>query len=194
MGVTRTQALRLASDEFVTKIDPSKVVTLLETASERKLPIMVFVGNRGIIPNPYRRSKQSVVVQYLDQCNGSLTSSYLKTPKMPEHGWLRYFNIIEHLYKLKQDILDTENIPVSVGIAPTKTLAKIANRIAKKSPKKFNGLFILEKPEDIEKALKWLNIEDVWGIGRRLGARMKDAGIYKAYDCLNKPNNDTKSK
>ncbi|HFK5562685.1 TPA: hemin-degrading factor [Elizabethkingia anophelis] len=48
-GVTRTQALCLASDEFVTKIDPSKVVTLLETASERKLPIMVFVGNRGII-------------------------------------------------------------------------------------------------------------------------------------------------
>lgn len=99
----------------------------------------------------------------------------------------RYINIIEHCIKLKQDVLDTEGIPVSVGIAPTKTLAKIANRIAKKNPEKFNGLFILEKPENIEKALKWLNIEDVWGIGRRLGARMKDAGIYKAYDLLSKP-------
>ena len=48
-GVSRTQALRLASDEFVKKIDPKKVVTLLETAAERHLPIMVFVGNRGII-------------------------------------------------------------------------------------------------------------------------------------------------
>ncbi|XJR85153.1 hypothetical protein ACH34I_15355 [Elizabethkingia anophelis] len=77
----------------------------------------------------------------------------------------RYINIIEHCIKLKQDVLDKEGIPVSVGIAPTKTLAKIANRIAKKNPEKFNGLFILEKPENIEKALKWLNIEDVWGIG-----------------------------
>ncbi|WP_407481990.1 hemin-degrading factor [Elizabethkingia meningoseptica] len=48
-GVSRTQALRLASDEFVKKIDPKKVVMLLETAAERHLPIMVFVGNRGII-------------------------------------------------------------------------------------------------------------------------------------------------
>ncbi len=53
----------------------------------------------------------------------------------------RYINIIEHCIKLKQDVLDKEGIPVSVGIAPTKTLAKIANRIAKKNPEKFNGLF-----------------------------------------------------
>ncbi|OPB84730.1 Y-family DNA polymerase [Elizabethkingia ursingii] len=99
----------------------------------------------------------------------------------------KYINIADHCIKLKQDVMDTEGITVSVGIAPTKTLAKLANRIAKKNPAKFEGLFILEKPEDIEKALKWLNIEDVWGIGRRLGTRMKDAGIYKAYDLLSKP-------
>ncbi len=48
-GVTRTQALRLASSEFVTKVDNVKVVNLLEMASEKQIPIMVFVGNRGII-------------------------------------------------------------------------------------------------------------------------------------------------
>ncbi|WP_312322270.1 ChuX/HutX family heme-like substrate-binding protein [Soonwooa sp.] len=48
-GVSRTQALRLASPEFVTKLEISAVETLLNKASEEKLPIMVFVGNRGII-------------------------------------------------------------------------------------------------------------------------------------------------
>ncbi|SKB62102.1 putative hemin transport protein [Soonwooa buanensis] len=48
-GVSRTQALRLASPEFVTKLETSAVETLLNKASDEKLPIMVFVGNRGII-------------------------------------------------------------------------------------------------------------------------------------------------
>lgn len=48
-GVSRTQALRLAPEGYAKKIDSSKVVNVLEDASEKRLPIMVFVGNRGII-------------------------------------------------------------------------------------------------------------------------------------------------
>lgn len=48
-GVSRTQALRLAPEGFTQKIDNSKVVNILEEASEKNTPIMVFVGNRGII-------------------------------------------------------------------------------------------------------------------------------------------------
>ncbi|MGL6039166.1 MAG: hemin-degrading factor [Soonwooa sp.] len=48
-GVSRTQALRLASSEFVTKLKTSAVEIVLNKASEEKLPVMVFVGNRGII-------------------------------------------------------------------------------------------------------------------------------------------------
>ena len=48
-GVSRTQALRLAPEGFAKKIDSSKVVNVLEDASEKQLPIMIFVGNRGII-------------------------------------------------------------------------------------------------------------------------------------------------
>lgn len=48
-GVSRTQALRLAPEGHAEKIDNSKVVNLLEDASEKHVPIMVFVGNRGII-------------------------------------------------------------------------------------------------------------------------------------------------
>jgi len=48
-GVSRTQALRLAPEGFAKKIDNAKVVNVLEDASEKGLPIMIFVGNRGII-------------------------------------------------------------------------------------------------------------------------------------------------
>ena len=48
-GVTRTQALRLAPTGYATKIENSKVVNVLEDASEKRLPIMIFVGNRGLI-------------------------------------------------------------------------------------------------------------------------------------------------
>ncbi|MBV8325417.1 ChuX/HutX family heme-like substrate-binding protein [Chryseobacterium sp.] len=48
-GVSRTQALRLAPEGFAQKIDNAKVVNILEDASEKNTPIMVFVGNRGII-------------------------------------------------------------------------------------------------------------------------------------------------
>ncbi len=48
-GVSRTQALRLAPEGFTKKIDNAKVVNVLEDASEKQLPIMIFVGNRGII-------------------------------------------------------------------------------------------------------------------------------------------------
>lgn len=99
----------------------------------------------------------------------------------------RYVNIQDYCTKIKDEIKEKANIPVSIGIAPTKTLCKIANRIVKKDPERFNGVFILDTPEKIEIALKWLNIGDVWGIGRRLAAKMHDNGVYKAWDLLQKP-------
>ena len=102
------------------------------------------------------------------------------------HGF-KYFNLEEYSQNIKDLILQKTKIPVSIGIAPTKTLAKVANRIAKKYPEKFQGGCTLDTPEKIEKALQWLEIGDVWGIGRRLGNKMKDAGVYKAADLLKKP-------
>ena len=102
------------------------------------------------------------------------------------HGF-KYFNLEEYSQNIKDLILQKTKIPVSIGIAPTKTLAKVANRIAKKYPEKFQGVCTRDTPEKIEKALQWLEIGDVWGIGRRLGNKMKDAGVYKAADLLKKP-------
>ncbi|AKK72729.1 SOS mutagenesis and repair protein UmuC [Chryseobacterium sp. P1-3] len=99
----------------------------------------------------------------------------------------KYIDIHEYCLKIKTEIYEKESIPVSIGIAPTKTLCKVANRIVKDFPENFNGVYLLDTPEKIEKALKWLPIEAVWGIGRRLAAKMHDNGVYKAWDLLQKP-------
>jgi len=77
------------------------------------------------------------------------------------------------------------SIPVSVGIAPTKTLAKIASKLCKKYPKLEGGCF-LHRPEDIEKVLRQFPVEDVWGIGRRSARKLGPMGIRTAWDftCL----------
>ncbi|MBR5821345.1 MAG: Y-family DNA polymerase [Alistipes sp.] len=72
-------------------------------------------------------------------------------------------------------------IPISVGVAPTKTLAKIAAELCKSYPKLRGGCYMHRK-EDIEKVLRKTPIEDVWGIGRRTTPRLKERGILTAYD------------
>ncbi|KPE51662.1 Y-family DNA polymerase [Chryseobacterium indologenes] len=99
----------------------------------------------------------------------------------------KYVNLYDYCLKIKNEINEKVRIPVSIGIAPTKTLCKVANRIVKKYTDQFEGVYILDTPEKIEKALKWLPIGDVWGIGRRLSAKMHDNGVYKAWDLLQKP-------
>lgn len=72
-------------------------------------------------------------------------------------------------------------IPVSVGVAPTKTLAKIAAQLCKSYPKLRGGCY-MHRQADIEKVLRRFPIEDVWGIGRRSAPRLKAQGITTAYD------------
>ena len=72
-------------------------------------------------------------------------------------------------------------IPVSVGIAPTKTLAKIASKLCKKYPKLRGGCY-MHRPQDIEKVLRKFPVEDVWGIGRRSATKLHARLVRTAYD------------
>jgi DNA polymerase V len=96
--------------------------------------------------------------------------------------------------EIRKKILKWTGIPVSVGIAPTKALAKVANRISKKFDKKTNGVYIIDSKEKKEKALKWLKIEDVWGIGYRHSERLKNHNINKAYDFTKLPDSWVRKK
>ena len=84
--------------------------------------------------------------------------------------------------KMRKQVLQWTGIPVSVGIAPTKALAKAANRIAKRFAERTGGSYVIDTEDKRIKALKWLDIEDVWGIGRRNAKKLKSIGVNKAYD------------
>ena len=84
-------------------------------------------------------------------------------------------------------------IPVSIGFAPTRTLAKIANHIAKKDHRITDGVYWLVRPEAIDIILRRTAIEDVWGIGRRLAASLKSKGIITAADFVKMPSSLVRS-
>ena len=89
-----------------------------------------------------------------------------------------------HQYGLdvQKKLIKWLSIPTGIGFAPTKALAKLANRIAKKFPERTNGVYVIDTEDKRIKALKWTKIEDVWGIGYRLTKKMQSQQILTAYD------------
>ena len=83
-----------------------------------------------------------------------------------------------HMKTMRQAIRQWTGIPVSVGIAPTKTLAKLANRIAKKYTS--DGVYMMQDPALMTRILGDIEIEDIWGISKRWGARLRQLGIGTA--------------
>lgn len=83
--------------------------------------------------------------------------------------------------ELCRKVLKCTGLPVSLGIAPTKTLAKMASKFAKKYPG-YNKCCLIGNDEQREKALRLFPIGDVWGIGRRITRTLEYFGISTAYD------------
>ena len=84
---------------------------------------------------------------------------------------------------IRRTIKQWVGIPISVGVSSTKTLSKIANNLAKKN-KEYEGVCILKSWFHINEALKLTPIEDVWGIGARLSAFLKEYNINTAYNFI----------
>lgn len=86
------------------------------------------------------------------------------------------------LANIGQSIVDTclteADIPVTVGFAPTKTLAKVATELGKKNDQR---VWIMNDTDEINSALENISVGDIWGIGRRLARRLYDEGIYNAF-------------
>ena len=83
--------------------------------------------------------------------------------------------------QLHKTIRQRVGIPVSIGIAPTKTLAKMASHYAKHYAG-YNHCCLIDNDEKRKKALKLYPIDEVWGIGRRYAARLENLGIHTAFD------------
>ena len=115
---------------------------------------------------------------------------------------LQIYSVDEAFFRLPHEDIDTSHramaevvrkvkqyigIPVSVGFAPSRTLAKIANHIAKKDKRITDGVYWLVRPEAIDIILRRTPIEDVWGIGRRLAYSLQSRGIKTAADFVKMP-------
>lgn len=105
----------------------------------------------------------------------SIDESFVDLTGMP--------NLRDLTYAMRERVIAWTGIPVCVGVGPTKTLAKLANHIAKKHPKSkgffnFNDLTLAQQNRLLDK----IDVSEVWGVGRRLSARLADYGVHTVQD------------
>jgi DNA polymerase V len=99
---------------------------------------------------------------------------------------LGYENLLELGIKIRKTIMQNIGIPVTIGIAPTKALAKMANRYAKKKYKDV-GVFYAASETLINEMLDFTEVENIWGIGRRYALLLRRNNIKNAKDFINLP-------
>ena len=139
--------------------------------------VAVFSSNYALYGDMSRR-----VMWYLGQSTPaievySIDEAFLDLSGMEKHlGSLDTF-----ARKIQAGVRARTGIPTCVGVAPTKTLAKLANRIAKKNPD-LGGVLYLDNAERRAWALKQVAVGDVWGIGRQYAQKLAAAGIDSAAD------------
>jgi DNA polymerase V len=122
------------------------------------------------------------VMQVLDQFTPEIEYYSIDEAFLNLAGF-EHFGIEQYASKIRQTVLSWTSIPVSIGIAPTKTLAKVANLIAKKHTK--DGVYSIMDDDKRLKVLAKIDIEDVWGIGRRWSKFLKNNNISSALDFIN---------
>ena len=88
--------------------------------------------------------------------------------------------------QLRDTVRQWTGIPVSIGLAPTKTLAKAANKIAKKNPER-NGVVCIDDSTDLTGLLETIPVADIWGIGRQYTKMLHHYGIRTAGDLVRLP-------
>jgi len=101
--------------------------------------------------------------------------------------------IIEKGNEIRNKVLQWTGIPVSVGLARTKTLAKLANETAK-SNEKLGGVMALRSKRDHRNLLKSTEIDDIWGVGRNYSKTLQKYGVYTAWDLIQQPDSWIRSK
>ena len=93
-------------------------------------------------------------------------------------------NLFNKAKKIREFIFQCTGIPVSIGLAKTKTLAKIANHIAKKHKK--CGVYIMSNNHnELDTTLKEIKVEDIWGISKRWKVRLNSIGIFNGFQLKN---------
>ena len=95
----------------------------------------------------------------------------------------KYLDLENYAGFLRDTVQRNTGIPVSIGFGPTKTLAKIANRVAKKSSIA-TSTFVIHDQRQMKTLLAGLDVSDIWGIGRQYAAHLKKQGIHTALELI----------
>ena len=86
---------------------------------------------------------------------------------------------------IRKTVEQWTGVAVSVGVAPTKTLAKLANQMAKKDKLATQCIMVLDSKEKIAEALKKTKVKELWGVGSQFAAKLNAYGITTAWDIYN---------
>lgn len=145
-----------------------------------KSGVAVFSSNYTLYGDMSRRV-MSMLSTYAPKIDVySIDEAFLDFSGMGEGDELRQYT--ENMVK---EVTKGTGIPISLGIAPTKTLAKVASKFAKKH-KAYNGVCIIDNEEKRKKALQLTDILDVWGIGRKASKKLNYYAIKTAWDFTQK--------
>lgn len=87
--------------------------------------------------------------------------------------------------ELRRTVEQWTGIKVSIGVAPTKVLAKLANRLAKKDKARTECVVLLDTDEKIIEALRGTPVSDIWGVGGRYAKKLEEWGVYDALQLRN---------
>ena len=138
--------------------------------------VAVFSSNYALYGDMSRR-----VMWYLSQVAPAVEIYSIDEAFLDLHGMERFLvdSLDTFARTVRANVLARTGIPTCVGIAPTKTLAKLANRLAKKRPG-MGGVCYLDTDARRRWALEQVAVEDVWGIGRQYAQKLYAAGISTA--------------
>ncbi|UOG76764.1 Y-family DNA polymerase [Hymenobacter tibetensis] len=147
--------------------------------------VRVFSSNYALYGDMSRR-----VMHYLASVAPNIEIYSIDECFLDLHGMDRYLHpdLVKYATEVREQILRRTKIPTCVGIAPTKTLAKLANRIAKKIPK-LNGVCYLNSPALIQRALEITEVGDIWGIGQQYANKLREQGIKTAAQLVKQSEN-----
>ncbi|MEZ4816097.1 MAG: Y-family DNA polymerase [Bdellovibrionota bacterium] len=142
----------------------------------KKHNVAVYSSNYALYGDMSRR-----VMQILSEYTPELEVYSIDEAFLSLKGF-ESWDLHKYAREIKESVYQRTGIPVSIGIAPTKVLAKAANRMAKKNKEQSGGVFDLRDPTLRDQALKKFPVEDLWGIGRKSHLKLAAYNIHTAHD------------
>ena len=138
----------------------------------KKHNVAVFSSNYQLYGDMSQRVMNSLRLYSPDMEVYSIDEAFLRLDHLQPR------NLYEYCKTMRAKVLQWTGIPVSIGIGPSKVLAKVANHVAKKQ--RDDGIFDIRSQQAQDEILKTLNVDKIWGVAGRWSERLRLIGISKA--------------